>query len=63
MKVIEVNRTCKVTKVNALRSNVVNTCYRHILSYNSVFLFSGGQIGKYRALLATGNYHAVVTQG
>jgi small subunit ribosomal protein S5 len=61
VKVIDVNRTCKVTKVNALVSNI-HQYWLYILPEILILHFSsqGGQIAKYTALLATGNYHGVV---
>lgn len=61
VKVIDVNRTCKVTKVS-VRYLI---CYSWLSALQFCYLIlhstsQGGQIAKFTALLATGNYHGVV---
>ncbi|XP_058088425.1 uncharacterized protein LOC131235299 [Magnolia sinica] len=65
MKLINVNRTCKVTKVMPL-SLLFGFFLRNKIHFSIVcdlslhFMFQGGQVVKYTTMLACGNYHGVV---
>lgn len=62
MRLIDVNRTCKVTKVGRCRNSKYSYyCSTYLgCDYIHFVLLQGGQVIKYTAMLACGNYNGVI---